>query len=133
MIAYLAYIKALHIIFIVSWFSGVFFLGRILVYHREALEKPENEKEVLIPLLTSAARRVWYIIIIPSMIITLGMGGTLMVQLGAYREGWFHFKLLFILAFLIYHVYYAKYRKQLKQGHVILTSLKFRLFKSIFK
>ena len=128
---YLSYIKALHVIFIVAWFSGLFFLGRIFVYHREAFEKDPAAKDVLLPLFLSAERRVWYIIIWPSLIITLVLGSILMVKTGAYREGWFHLKLLLILFFLGYHVFYARLRKQFRKEDVALSSVKLRLLNEV--
>lgn len=124
-------LKALHVIFIVSWFAGLFFLGRILVYHREALEKEESEKKVLVPLLTGAAKRVWYIITIPSMLITVTIGLTLMVHTGAFREGWFHFKFLFVILFLLYNIYLDKIRRAFARGELKLSSVRLRLLNEV--
>jgi putative membrane protein len=124
-------LKALHIIFIVSWFAGLFFLGRILVYHREALEKDESEKKILLPLFESAAKRVWYIITLPSLLITIGLGLTLMMQIGAFREGWFHFKFLFVALFIAYNIYLEKIRRAFARGELKLSSIRLRLLNEV--
>jgi protoporphyrinogen IX oxidase len=123
--------KALHVIFIVSWFAGLFFLGRMFIYHREAQFKSKEEQDILIPLLASAQKRVWYIITVPSMIITTGLGLSLMASSGAYREGWFHFKMLFVILFIGYNHYCNTIRKKLLNNTCTISSLKLRLMNEV--
>jgi protoporphyrinogen IX oxidase len=125
------YLKALHIIFIVSWFSGLFFIGRMYVYHQQALEKGESKNTYLIDLLTSGEKRTMFIIILPSTIITLALGSSLMYYTGAYRMGWFHFKLLLIVAFLFYNHLYGRIRKKLITGENKISSFKLRLLNEV--
>ena len=68
------YIKALHIIFIVSWFAGLFYIVRLFVYQTEALAKAEPERSILSKQLKLMAYNLWNIITIPSAIITLILG-----------------------------------------------------------
>jgi protoporphyrinogen IX oxidase len=123
--------KALHVIFIVSWFAGLFFMGRLFIYHRDALDKSKEEQDILIPLFSSAERRVLYIIIMPSMLITVALGLRLMMASGAYREGWFHFKMLFVFLFIGYNHYCSRIRKQLLNKTIRLSSLKLRLLNEV--
>ncbi|RAP35855.1 protoporphyrinogen IX oxidase [Candidatus Marinamargulisbacteria bacterium SCGC AAA071-K20] len=125
------YLKALHLIFIVSWFSGLFFIGRLYVYHQQALEKGEGGNNYLIDLFKSGEKRTMYIIILPSTIITLALGSTLMYYTGAYRLGWFHFKLLLIIAFLFYNHLYGRIRKKLSIGENKISSFKLRLMNEV--
>src|SRR6186713_1718137 len=53
------YVKALHIIFIVTWFSGMFYIVRLFIYNTEAQEKTEVEKQVLTPRFSIMIRRLW--------------------------------------------------------------------------
>ncbi|MEQ9229709.1 MAG: CopD family protein, partial [Cyclobacteriaceae bacterium] len=53
--AYLT-IKALHIIFVVTWFAGLFYIVRLFIYQTEALEKPEEERKILMPQLSLMAK-----------------------------------------------------------------------------
>ena len=115
----------------VSWFSGLFFLGRIFVYHQKAMTSQDAGNDVLIKLCTSAAKRVWYIIVLPALCVTVGAGTWLMMHTGAYKEGWFHLKLLLIIVFLFYNLICGRIRKKLKNGEHHWSSLKLRLFNEI--
>ena len=64
-------LKALHIIFIVTWFAGLFYIPRIFIYQTEALDKPEPERTILHEQLSKMARLLWFVITWPSAVITL--------------------------------------------------------------
>ena len=68
------YLKAIHIIFIVTWFAGLFYMPRLFIYNTEALEKPLPVKMALQEQFSIMMRRLWYGITWPSAIITLIMG-----------------------------------------------------------
>ena len=99
------YIKALHIIFVVTWFAGLFYIPRLFIYYVEAQNKPKIEREILSPQLLLMTRRLWYIITWPSAIITLIFGVWLFVLNPALLSlGWMHIKLLFIAILWLYHL-----------------------------
>ena len=83
------YIKALHIIFIVTWFAGLFYIVRLFIYHVEAAQRPENEREILQTQYKIMEKRLWYGITWPSMILTLISGFWLAIpyldELGSYN------------------------------------------------
>src|SRR5687768_10491097 len=68
--AYL-WLKAFHIIGVVAWFAGLFYLVRLFVYHVEAAERPEPERAVLQPQFALMERRLYRIITRPAMVLTL--------------------------------------------------------------
>jgi len=68
---YFPYIKSLHLIFIITWFAGLFYIVRLFVYQIEASQKPSPEKEILVKQLKIMASRLWNIITWPSMILAL--------------------------------------------------------------
>src|SRR6476661_6146732 len=68
------YIKALHIIFVVTWFSGLFYIVRLFIYTTEANEKPEPERTILIKQFQIMMKRLWYGITWPSAVLTLLFG-----------------------------------------------------------
>ena len=72
-------LKALHIIFVVTWFAGLFYLFRLFIYHREAIDKPAAERDVLIPQFRIMERRLWAAITLPSGILATGFGTALIV------------------------------------------------------
>ena len=74
----LQYYYIFHVLFMVAWFAGVFFLGRMLIYERDAVEKKE---QAVIDLAQKAGFRVWYIITLPSMVLTVFFGLTIAVYI----------------------------------------------------
>src|SRR6218665_1685900 len=96
--------KSLHIIFVVSWFAGLFYMVRLFIYHTESNMKSEVEKEILHKQFTIMQRRLWYVITTPSMILTV-IFGTLMLTAnsGLLKMPWMHIKLTFVAILLVYH------------------------------
>jgi putative membrane protein len=108
------YIKALHIIFIVTWFSGLFYMVRLFVYHAEAAEKPEPERTILQKQFQLMLRRLWMGITWPSAILTLIFGPWMMILLGTI-PAWLAIKLVFVVGLYLYHFsLQAIYRQQMR-------------------
>lgn len=74
------YLKAAHIIFVVTWFAGLFYMPRLFIYIIEAHDKAEPERSILMKQLTVMASRLWYGITWPSAIVTAGMGASLLIH-----------------------------------------------------
>ena len=108
------YVKALHIIFIVTWFSGMFYVVRLFIYNTEAGEKSAVEKDILRNQFATMIRRLWLGITWPSAILTLFFGGWMVILLGVI-QGWLWIKLIFVLGLYAYHfsLHYL-YRQQMK-------------------
>ncbi|MEO5967098.1 MAG: CopD family protein [Ferruginibacter sp.] len=96
------YIKAIHIIFVVTWFAGLFYLPRLFIYNREAQDKPEPESSILSKQFSTMSSRLLYGITLPSAILTV-IFGTWMAILYGSLPLWLIIKLGFVLALLIYH------------------------------
>ncbi len=123
------YIKALHIIFVVTWFAGLFYIVRLFIYQTEALEKPEPDRSILHKQLSLMANRQWYIIGWPSAIMTLIFGTWMVVELPAMLKlPFMHIKLSFVLLLYIYHLYCHKLFKELQKGIARFTSTQLRIF-----
>jgi protoporphyrinogen IX oxidase len=97
------YIKALHIIFVVTWFSGLFYIVRLFVYSAEANSKPEPERTILLKQFGIMQKRLWYGITWPSAILTLIFGIWIGLLYGS-LPAWLLVKLVFVLALFIYHL-----------------------------
>ena len=97
------YIKALHIIFVVTWFSGLFYIVRLFVYSAEANEKQEPEKSILLKQFGIMQKRLWYGITWPSAILTLILGVWIGILYGS-LPAWLLVKLFFVLGLFIYHI-----------------------------
>ncbi|MBN8702791.1 MAG: CopD family protein [Bacteroidetes bacterium] len=126
------YIKALHIIFIVTWFAGLFYIVRLFVYHREAQEKPELEKNILSEQFKIMQRRLWYGITWPSAIFTFIFGPWLVYENPVFLyQAYFIVKLLFVFALGIYHVYCHKIFKEAQKDIFPLSSFKLRILNEV--
>lgn len=125
------YIKALHIIFVVNWFAGLFYMPRLFIYATEANEKPEPEKSILINQFKIMQRKLWYIITWPACVITMVLGITLLVKSGFLSQGWMHIKLTFVLLLLFYHFSLHYIFKQQQANTFSFTSTQLRIWNEV--
>ena len=108
------YIKALHIIFIVTWFSGMFYIVRLFIYNREALDKDEPERSILQNQFRIMIKRLWFGITWPSAVLTLIFGSWIWALLGV-LPGWLVVKLVFVILLFAYHYsLHVIYAQQMK-------------------
>ena len=123
-------IKAVHIIFMVSYFAGIFYLVRLFVYYKDTDEFEENKKQVLREQYVFMARRLWNIITVPAGVIMLVSGITLIVlNFGLMKTPWFHLKLTFLLGLAAYHYWCWKKILQIKNlnGNILpIENIKLR-------
>ncbi len=100
-----SYFKALHIIFVVTWFAGLFYIVRLFIYHVEAFNKTEDEQKVLIPQYKLMEKRLWYGITWPSAILTLFFGGSLIYN-NPYllNMSFMHIKFTFLIGLYLYQI-----------------------------
>ncbi len=126
------YLKALHIVFVVTWFAGLFYIVRLFIYHTEAALKEEPEKSILITQYKIMQKRLWYGITWPSMIITLIIGGTMLWTVPAFLfQAYFILKLCFVGALILYHIQCHVMFKQLQNDVVKHSSFKLRLWNEL--
>ena len=118
-------IKALHIIFMVSYFAGIFYLVRIFVYYKDTDDFAGEKKKILREQYTFMARRLWNIITVPAGII-MAVCGIIMIFLnfGLMKTPWFHLKLTFVIGLAAYHFWCWKKVKLMVSlnGEAIETS-----------
>jgi len=108
------YLKALHIIFIVTWFAGMFYMPRLFIYNTEAAEKPLVEKNILQEQFGVMMRRLWFGITWPSAILTLIFGPWVWYLVGGFPQ-WLIIKLSFVVGLYVYHfTLHAIYTQQVK-------------------
>lgn len=110
-----SYTKALHVIFVVTWFAGLFYIVRLFIYNREAQDKPEPERSILQNQFGIMIKRLWFGITWPSAVITLSLGLWNWQQRGFYPEQWLMIKLIFVGLLYLYHLsLHYIYRQQIK-------------------
>ena len=126
------YVKSLHLIFVITWFAGLFYIVRLFIYQTEALDEEEPKRSILGVQLAMMAKKLWYIITWPSAILTLIFGTSLIVlQPSWLQQPFMHIKLGFVFALFVYHLYCQKIFNQLKKGVANYTSIQLRVFNEI--
>ena len=124
------YIKALHIIFVVTWFAGLFYMVRLFIYTTEANEKAEPERGILLRQLLQMQNRLWYIITWPSAVLTFIFGGWLWYILG-YFPGWLMVKVGFVLGLFLYHLSLQAIYKQQSKNIFKYSSQQLRMWNEV--
>ena len=126
---YYNYIKSLHLIFVITWFAGLFYIPRLFVYQIESFHKPSPDKEILGEQLKLMTKRLWYIITWPSAILATVFAIWLLILMPNWlEEPWMHVKLGFVVLLIVYHLKTHQYFKQLQRDDVRKTSGYMRLW-----
>lgn len=126
------YILAIHIIFVVCWFAGLFYIVRLFIYHTEAQELPEPDRTILSKQYEIMERRLWNIITVPSMVLTVAAGITLLCLFPAWlQQPWMHIKLTFVILLLVYHFMCQAKIKQMRYGLFVWSSMRLRLWNEV--
>lgn len=131
------YIKALHIIFIVTWFAGMFYIVRLFIYNTEANGKSEPERSILQRQFNLMIKRLWFGITWPSAILTLLLGPWVLFNGGWERNllepsgRWLLVKLLFVVLLYGYHFTLHRLYRQQAAGRFIYSSQKLRVWNEV--
>lgn len=126
---YYNYIKSLHLIFVITWFAGLFYIPRLFVYQIDAFHKPSPDKEILGKQLKLMAKRLWNIITWPSAILaTVFAIWLIILQPFWLQQSWMHVKLTFVVLLIFYHLKTHQYFKQLQRDEVKKSSSFMRLW-----
>lgn len=126
------YFKAIHIVFIVSWMAGLFYIVRLVIYHTEATKKSEIEQKILIPQFTLMESRLWNIITTPAMILSILAGlGMIVLNPLILEMDWFLLKLLFVFFLIIYHFICQNILRQVRNNIFKLTSTQLRIWNEV--
>ena len=129
---YYNYIKSLHLIFVITWFAGLFYIVRLFVYQIEANDKPDLEKEILHKQYKIMTYRLWYIITWPSAIFAsiFAFWMLFFTDIGKawLQMPWMHVKLVFVFLLYLYHAKCHQMYLQLQEGSVKYTSNFMRLW-----
>lgn len=126
------YLKAVHIIFIVTWFAGLFYMPRLLIYMTEAHAKPEPEKTILLKQFKIMASRLWFGITWPSAIITLIMGTLMLMNQPEWlQSGFMHIKLALVFFLYLYHFSLQYIFNGLRKDVVNYSSQQLRIWNEV--
>jgi len=125
------YIKSLHIIFVVTWFAGLFYMVRLLIYHTESNSKSEPDRSILLKEYQKNERPLWFGITWPSAIFTFAFGIWLMILLEAWSQPWMILKFSIVIGLFIYHLTVGHLYKQLKNGIFKYSSMQLRIWNEV--
>ena len=119
--------KAFHLIGVVVWFAGLFYLVRLFIYHVEADAEPEPARSILKNQYQIMEKRLYHIITTPGMLVTAAMAiGIITTEPEILKSGWLHIKLTFVAVLIAYHFYCGRLIKQLERGDCKWTSKQLR-------
>jgi putative membrane protein len=126
------YILAIHIIFVVCWMAGLFYMVRLFIYHTEAQAKPEPARTILSEQFEVMEKKLWWIITTPSMYLVLAAGITMLcLSPGWLQMGWMHIKLAFVIGLMVYHFICQNKMNQMRKGIYKWTSTQLRLWNEL--
>ncbi len=117
------WLKALHLIAVIAWFAGLFYMFRLLVYHAENRDKPEVSA-----VLKRMVSRLYGVIATPAMLASFALGLAMLAWTPAYlAAGWVRLKLVLLLGLLGYHLYVGHVIRRFAADEVYLTSRQCRV------
>ncbi|MEM9257210.1 MAG: protoporphyrinogen oxidase HemJ [Pseudomonadota bacterium] len=120
------WLKAFHIIFVVCWFAGIFYLPRIFVYYAASEEAQVREQ------LAIMARRLYYFVT-PFMVISILLGLAMLAKSAQYyfSSGWMQLKLAAVVVLVLYHFYCGRVVKTIQSGGEVRSHIFYRVFNEI--
>lgn len=127
-------LKSLHIIFVVSWFAGLFYLPRLLIYHVESQDKDAQTRDILSKQFEKMEKLLFNAIMIPAMWLTwlTGLSMVYLVYWDSFQSHtWLHLKLAFVAGITIYHFVCRYLIRKFRASEFILSSNQLRLFNEI--
>lgn len=129
---YYNYLKSLHLIFVITWFAGLFYIVRLFVYQIEANDKPSPEKEILQKQYKIMTYRLWYIITWPSAIFAGFFAIWLLILMPSWLQmPWMHVKLGFVFVLYVYQLKCHHIYNQLQKDEFKYTSNFMRLWNEV--
>ncbi len=119
------WVKGLHIVFMVTWFAGLFYLPRLFVYHAMAEDDISRERFKIME------RKLYYGIMTPGAVITILLGLWLLFDYAwtAYKtSGWLHTKLVLVGILIVYHLHCGKLLNDFKHERNIRSHVYYRWY-----
>lgn len=129
---YYSYFLAVHIVFVISWMAGLFYILSLFIYHTEANDKVEPEKSILVKQFIKMEATLWKIICAPAMVISVVAGSSMLILHPMLLQmDWMHVKLGFVIGLIIYHFICQNIVKKLKNNQFKMTSFQLRLWREL--
>jgi protoporphyrinogen IX oxidase len=121
------WLKALHVIAVVCWFAGLFYLPRLFVYHAQTEDQPGRERFKIME------RKLYRGIMWPSLVLTVVFGAAMLGQNWDYyrTQGWLHAKLTLVLLLIVYHLFCGRYLRAFAEDRNTKSHVFFRVFNEL--
>ena len=121
------WVKAFHIVFVICWFSGIFYLPRLFVYHAMSEDQVSKDRFVIME------RKLFWGITTPSAVLTIALGSWLLIANASYfmYQPWMHAKLGLVALVVVFHTYCWWYMKQLREETTARGHVFFRVFNEL--
>ncbi|HAG73200.1 MAG TPA: TIGR00701 family protein [Gammaproteobacteria bacterium] len=121
------WVKAFHIVFVICWFSGIFYLPRLFVYHAMSEDQISKDRFVIME------RKLFWGITTPSAVLTIALGSWLLTANAIYfmYQPWMHAKLGLVALIVVFHTYCWWYMKQLREETSMRGHVFFRVFNEL--
>lgn len=124
------YLRALHIIFVVTWFAGLFYIVRLFIYQTEANDKAEPDRTILLNEYQRISKLLWYMITWPSAVFTLVLGLSMLLNYPVW-PGWLIIKLCLVALLYLYHFLCHYIQTNLQKGIYPLSSFQLRIWNEV--
>ena len=129
--AYL-WFKSFHLVGVVAWFAGLFYLPRLFVYHAEANEQPEPARSILQQQYQVMEKRLYRLIMTPALVLTVTMAIAMLIAApDLLKDTWLQVKLALVGGLIIYDHYCMRLMKQMARGEFRFTGQQFRWFNEV--
>ncbi|MFD0751152.1 CopD family protein [Mucilaginibacter calamicampi] len=128
---YYYYILSIHIIFVVCWMAGLFYIVRLFIYHTEAQAKPEPDRTILSKQFEIMESKLWWVIATPSMYLVLAAGIAMLCLSEWLTQPWMHIKLTFVAVLIAYHFICQHKMLQMRKGIYKWSSIQLRLWNEL--
>lgn len=126
LVDYYSFFKFLHIVSIICWMAGLFYLPRLFVYHQE-----QGVQSAAGSTFAIMEKRLFYIIMQPAMFFSLATGLILAIILDEWSSGWMHLKLFSVICMVFFHVLLNKWRIMIVSGTCQKTARFFRIINEV--
>lgn len=126
------YAKAVHIIFVICWMAGLFYMPRLFIYHTEAKDKGVEAYAILHKQFTIMENRLWWVITTPAMYVTIASAVVMLYFNPALLSmGWMQFKLAFVVGLIFYHFKSQQIMYRLRDEKSTWTSGQLRMWNEV--